>query len=191
MENKHNLTIYMNVTKLCLKAASTTGIPLHILQLHLHAFKSVTWLTYHPSLWNETFSSMNLMYFMLPKSVCVLWVEGLMTVWLRSPGMWQCTVWSSSPIRIFFMATLTLEDSGTMLLQYVENHLPNGTASHIQEDLNPVCILFTTNFNPLYIFLWLFYTFIMAFCKFLTRCGRVTQICVFNTVKLSTSASSP
>jgi len=25
----------------------------------------------------------------------------------------------------------------------------------------------------------------------LTRCGRVTQICVFNTVKLGTSASSP
>ena len=25
----------------------------------------------------------------------------------------------------------------------------------------------------------------------LTHCGRVTQICVFNTVKLSTSASSP
>jgi len=27
-------------------------------------------------------------------------------------------------------------------------------------------------------------------CK-LTHCGRVTQICVFNTVKLGTSASSP
>jgi len=26
---------------------------------------------------------------------------------------------------------------------------------------------------------------------FLTHCGRVTQICVFNTVKLGTSASSP
>jgi len=26
---------------------------------------------------------------------------------------------------------------------------------------------------------------------FLTHCGRVTQICVFNTVNLSTSASSP
>jgi hypothetical protein len=25
----------------------------------------------------------------------------------------------------------------------------------------------------------------------LTHCGRVTQICIFNTVKLSTSASSP
>jgi len=25
----------------------------------------------------------------------------------------------------------------------------------------------------------------------LTHCGRVTQICVFNTVKLGTSASSP
>ena len=25
----------------------------------------------------------------------------------------------------------------------------------------------------------------------LTQCGRVTQICVFNTVKLGTSASSP
>jgi len=65
------------------------------------------------------------------------------------------------------MATLTLEDSGTMLLQYVGNHLPNGTASHIQEDLNPICILFATNFDPLYIFLWLFYTFVTAFCKFL------------------------
>jgi len=41
MENKHNLTIYMNFAKLRLKVASTTGIPLHILQLHLHAFKSV------------------------------------------------------------------------------------------------------------------------------------------------------
>jgi len=27
--------------------------------------------------------------------------------------------------------------------------------------------------------------------KYLTHCGRVTQICVFNTVKLGTSASSP
>jgi len=27
--------------------------------------------------------------------------------------------------------------------------------------------------------------------SFLTHCGRVTQICVFNTVKLGTSASSP
>ena len=27
--------------------------------------------------------------------------------------------------------------------------------------------------------------------NFLTHCGRVTQICVFNTVKLGTSASSP
>ena len=27
--------------------------------------------------------------------------------------------------------------------------------------------------------------------KILTHCGRVTQICVFNTVKLGTSASSP
>jgi len=26
---------------------------------------------------------------------------------------------------------------------------------------------------------------------FLTHCGRLTQICVFNTVKLGTSASSP
>ena len=26
---------------------------------------------------------------------------------------------------------------------------------------------------------------------YLTHCGRVTQICVFNTVKLGTSASSP
>ena len=30
----------------------------------------------------------------------------------------------------------------------------------------------------------------LLYC-FLTRCGRVTQICVFNTVKLGTSASSP
>jgi hypothetical protein len=65
------------------------------------------------------------------------------------------------------MATLTLEDSGTMLPEYVGNRLPNGTASHIQEDLNPICILFTTNFHPLYISLWLFYIFIKAFCKFL------------------------
>ena len=28
-------------------------------------------------------------------------------------------------------------------------------------------------------------------CRELTHCGRVTQICVFNTVKLGTSASSP
>ena len=28
-------------------------------------------------------------------------------------------------------------------------------------------------------------------CNYLTHCGRVTQICVFNTVKLGTSASSP
>jgi len=27
--------------------------------------------------------------------------------------------------------------------------------------------------------------------RLLTHCGRVTQICVFNTVKLGTSASSP
>jgi len=27
--------------------------------------------------------------------------------------------------------------------------------------------------------------------ELLTHCGRVTQICVFNTVKLGTSASSP
>jgi hypothetical protein len=27
--------------------------------------------------------------------------------------------------------------------------------------------------------------------SWLTQCGRVTQICVFNTVKLGTSASSP
>ena len=30
-----------------------------------------------------------------------------------------------------------------------------------------------------------------AFKKEVTHCGRVTQICVFNTVKLDTSASSP
>jgi hypothetical protein len=65
------------------------------------------------------------------------------------------------------MATLTLEDSGTMLPEYVGNHLPSGTASHIQENLNPICILFTTNFHPLYISLWLFYIFVNAFCKFL------------------------
>jgi hypothetical protein len=29
------------------------------------------------------------------------------------------------------------------------------------------------------------------FYMFLTHCGRVTQICLFNTVKLGTSASSP
>jgi len=29
-----------------------------------------------------------------------------------------------------------------------------------------------------------------AHMPFLTHCGRVTQICVFNTVKLGTSASS-
>jgi len=29
------------------------------------------------------------------------------------------------------------------------------------------------------------------FLQLLTHCGRVTQICVFNTVKLGTSASSP
>jgi len=29
------------------------------------------------------------------------------------------------------------------------------------------------------------------FLLFLTHCGRLTQICVFNTVKLITSASSP
>jgi hypothetical protein len=34
------------------------------------------------------------------------------------------------------------------------------------------------------------YTLIQFFL-FLTHCGRVTQICVFNTVKLGTSASSP
>jgi hypothetical protein len=58
-ENEHNFTIYINVTKLRLKVASTTGIPLHILQLHLHAFKFLMWLTYDPRLWNETF--LNLM----------------------------------------------------------------------------------------------------------------------------------
>jgi len=31
----------------------------------------------------------------------------------------------------------------------------------------------------------------IQFHSFLTHCGRVTQICVFNTVKLGTSASSP
>jgi len=36
--------------------------------------------------------------------------------------------------------------------------------------------------------------FLPSFCLdqwFLTHCGRVTQICVFNTVKLGKSASSP
>jgi len=32
---------------------------------------------------------------------------------------------------------------------------------------------------------------VIAVLDSLTHCGRVTQICVFNTVKLSTSASSP
>jgi len=32
---------------------------------------------------------------------------------------------------------------------------------------------------------------VRLFCRFLTHCGRVTQICVFNTVKLGTAASSP
>ena len=100
------------------------------------------------------------MYFLLPKIFVLFELrDSWQCGWgLQSPGIWQCTVWSSSPIRIFFMATLTLEDSGTMLLRYVGNHLPNGTASHIQEDLNPICILFTTNFHPLYISLWLHYT---------------------------------
>ena len=31
----------------------------------------------------------------------------------------------------------------------------------------------------------------IIFSSFLTHCGRVTQICVFNTVKLGTSTSSP
>ena len=34
------------------------------------------------------------------------------------------------------------------------------------------------------------YSYVYTFSK-LTHCGRVTQICVFNTVKLGTSASSP
>ena len=33
--------------------------------------------------------------------------------------------------------------------------------------------------------------YIDQICTLLTHCGRVTQICVFNTVKLGTSASSP
>jgi len=36
-----------------------------------------------------------------------------------------------------------------------------------------------------------FSVFKQVVSPFLTHCGRVTQICVFNTVKLGTSASSP
>ena len=32
---------------------------------------------------------------------------------------------------------------------------------------------------------------VLVLPTFLTHCGRVTQICIFNTVKLGTSASSP
>jgi hypothetical protein len=32
---------------------------------------------------------------------------------------------------------------------------------------------------------------VISLCVYLTHCGRVTQICVINTVKLGTSASSP
>jgi len=65
------------------------------------------------------------------------------------------------------MGTLTFEDSGTMLPEHVGNPLPSGTASHIQGDPSPICILSTANFHPLYICLWVFYIFVKAFCKFL------------------------
>jgi hypothetical protein len=65
------------------------------------------------------------------------------------------------------MATLNLEETDAMFLQYVGNHLPNGTASHIREDLKPVYILSQTNFHSLYILLRLFYISINAFCNFL------------------------
>jgi len=41
--------------------------------------------------------------------------------------------------------------------------------------------------------LFIYNTFIKILYMFrvLTHCGRVSQICVFNTVKLGTSASSP
>jgi len=86
---------------------------------------------------------------------------------LLKPPHLGTALWSSSPIRVCSTATLTLVDSGTMLPEHVGNHLPSGTASHIQEDPSPICILSTTNFHPLYISLWLFYIFVKALCKFL------------------------
>lgn len=55
------------------------------------------------------------------------------------------------------MANLTLEDAGTMLLQNVVKHLPNSTVSHIQEDLNTVCVLFKINFHTFNPFIRLFF----------------------------------
>jgi len=58
---------------------------------------------------------------------------------------------------------------------------------------SPVMVLFLVsrgnfqNFTFNYLFLYLQ----LSVSKYLTHCGRVTQICVFNTVKLGTSASSP
>ena len=89
-ESKHNLTIYINVTKLRLKVASTTGIPLHILQLHLHALQISNVTDLPPKFVERDFPSIKLTYCALPKSVCVLRVEGLVAAWLRSP--WDVTM---------------------------------------------------------------------------------------------------
>ena len=46
----------------------------------------------------------------------------------------------------------------------------------------------------IYIYIYIYICCIIALFVYaisLTHCGRVTQICVFNTVKLGTSASSP
>jgi len=45
--------------------------------------------------------------------------------------------------------------------------------------------------NRAYVDITFFLTQDDSILTFLTHCGRVTQICVFNTVKLGTSASSP
>jgi len=56
-----------------------------------------------------------------------------------------------------------------------------------------VPLLYCKNLSPVKLFseFFIFATFAKVCQPILTHCGRVTQICVFNTVKLSTSASSP
>jgi len=65
---------------------------------------------------------------------------------------------------MFFVKLVTPENEGTMFLQItIRNHTPDTSPHHILSQTTMI----------------------------LTHCGRVTQICIFNTVKLGTSASSP
>ena len=61
--------------------------------------------------------------------------------------------------------------------------------THFSRDSRPVANRILNDSDPLIVSLP--YITRPALTVSLTHCGRVTQICVFNTVKLGTSASSP